>query len=749
MSQTDFAPIWELGHIPLRIAAAFSPEPQICPSPLLGAVNSDLIKFEIPKYQRGLVWNKKKKQDLLVSLKNGWPTGAIVLTKIGADEIGSGRRELTWQVIDGQQRLTSFYIFQQSFWSEPWYIFTDSINEACAELAETLDVTKIEDIQEALKMLTQGDSSHPWSETFLDESSTFLSKICRILDVESPTQVQTVRYDKALQACKVIRLALQSQRAALDEIPIAVITISPKQGVPTREARNISSEIFEKLNSGMPLNKYDLLAAKWIGEIVQWKKFSSQSTSRTSSEMALTPLQKKFMLDQMRNRIEDSYKTFLEDVEQEDASIEDFGEEDVSLFDFLYALSKSTSLSATKENREGVFQSSERLSFPTGKASNNQAFDTCALLFSGSISAAGIDNLTKTFPTHEGEYDISQVAEYYLEAAKVIDSRLGQFTHRATKNKKRASLGAVQASVYLASYLNTVFDTIPGEDDRLSIAPRTIRRSHTVSGNSNFSSAQRQKNFKENLPSWWLLHTITDVYQGSDAYKQAVNSVWKRFDSEEINQKIKVRHVIENDFMLYQPELIDMLTALKNLFVNEFKVSQAPKNRNASQSAIAMFSVVYKDKNTEFDKHDLDHVIAYRSERNSTAARLDKPIPLNHVANFMPLISNLNKSRGNTPWSQYFLTLDGLNKETVRKDLLIDPSYLNEGILSDLSAFGGVILTRYLVMFDRALTNIGLKDYIEKSKDSKIQILFDAGSDISSTLGLNLEIKDVISRIIL
>jgi len=747
MNQTDFAPIWELGHIPLRIAAAFSPEPQICPSPLLGAVNSDLIKFEIPKYQRGLVWNKKKKQDLLLSLKNGWPTGAIVLTKIGADEIGSGRRELTWQVIDGQQRLTSFYIFQQSFWSEPWYIFTDSINDACAELAETLDVAKIEDIQEALKMLTQGDSSHPWSETFLDESSTFLSKICRILDVESPTQVQTIRYDKALQACKVIRLGLQSQRAALDEIPVAVITISPKQGVPTREARNISSEIFEKLNSGMPLNKYDLLAAKWIGEIVQWKKFSIQSESRTNSEMALTPIQKKFMLDQMRSRIENSYKSFLEDVEQEDASIEDFGEEDVSLFDFLYALSKSTSLLATKENRDGVFQSSERLSFPTGKASNTQAFDTCALLFSGSISAAGIDNLTKTFPTYEGEYNIAQVAEYYLDAAKEIDSKLGQFTHRATKNKKRASLGAIQASVYLAGYINTVFDTIPGEDDRLSISPRTTRRSQTVSGNSNLSGAQRKKNFRDNLPSWWLLQTITDVYQGSDAYKQAVNSVWKRFDSEEINQKIKVRHVIENDFMLYQPELIDMLTALKNLFVKEFKVSQAPKNRNASQSAIAMFSVVYKDKNAEFDKHDLDHVIAYRSERNSTALRLDKPIPLNHVANFMPLITNLNKSRGNTPWSQYFLTLDGLNKEMVRKDLLIDPSHLNEGILNDLSAFGGVILTRYLVMIDRALTNIGLKEYIEKSKESKMQILLDAGTDISSTLGLGLEIKDVISRI--
>ena len=747
MESSDFAPIWELGQIPLRTAAAFSPESQPCPTPLLGA-SSDLVRFEIPKYQRGLVWNKKKKKELLQSLMQGWPTGAIVLTKIDSKEINDGRRELTWQVIDGQQRLSTFLSFQKSFWSEPWYLITEPMRDAFVDLAETLAVEKIEDLSVALTLLTQGDTSNPWSETFLDESSTFLSKICRVLGVESPMPIQGPRYDKAIQACKVIRHALQFQRSALDEIPIAVITISPKQGVLTREARNISSQIFEKLNSGMPLSKYDLLAAKWISVIVEWKKFVLSNDSRIDSALTLNPVQKKFMLEQMRSRIEISYKSYLEDVEQEDASIEEFGEDDVSIFDYLFALSKSTSLHAIRESR-GTIQSAERLSFPTGASSGTQAFDTLALLFSGSLSPAGIDNLTKTFPTFEGEYDIALVAECYLDAAKEIDAKLAQFTQHATKNKKRASLGSIQASVYLASYLNSVFDTSPGEDDRLTTKLRAGSRVRTVSGNANLSQAQRKKNFRENLPSWWLLQTISDVFQGSDAYKQALESVWKRYDTIESNGKIKITQVIENEFMLSQPELNDMLTAFKNLFVKEFRVSQAPLTRAPSQSALAIFAAIYKDKNVDLKDYDMDHVIAYRSERNSTINRLEQPIPLNHVANFMPLLSSLNRSRGNTAWNQFFLTLEGSIKDTVRKDLLIDPTKLKEGILSDLDSFGRVLISRYLMMIHIAISNVGLKDYLALEKDEKIKYLLDTGKDIAGILNLDLNLDELRSTITL
>jgi len=734
LESTDFAPIWQLGSVPLVTAAAFSPESQRCPSPFLGQP-ADFVRFEIPKYQRGLVWNKKKKAAFFQSLIQGWPTGAIVLTKIDSKELPGGARELTWHVIDGQQRLSTFLQFQKSFWSEPWYAITDTIRDAFSELAETLSVQKSEDIAVALTLLTQGDSANPWMETYLDESSIFLSKICRVLGVDSPTVVEGPRYEKAIQACKVIRLSLQSQRKALDEVPVAVITISPKQGIPTREARSISSEIFEKLNSGIPLSKYDLLAARWTSEMVLWERFTSLSESRTDPALTVNAVQKKFMFDQMKGRIETSYKSFLEDVEQDDASVEELAEGDVSLFDYLYALSKSTSLYAVRESRSHLL-TAERLSFPTGASSSTQAFDTCALLFSGSLSPTGIDSLTRTFPTFQGEYDIALVAEYYLDAAKEIDTRLSQFTQHATKNKKKATLGAIQASVYLASYLNTVFDTTLGEDDRLTISKRQSSRTRTVSGGSNLSFAQRRSNFKENLPSWWLIHTISDVFQGSDAYKQAFESVWKRYENDDRSGRIT--NVVENDFLLAQPEISLMMAGFKNLFVKEFRVSQAPLTRSPSQSALAMFAAVYKEKNTELGLCDLDHVIAYRSERNSTNSRLEQPIPLNHVANFMPLLSSLNRSRGNTPWNRYYPTLEGMNKQVAEKDLLIDPTLFREGILNDLNEFGKVLISRYLMMINGALTNVGLRDYLTKEKSEKHSLLLDTGLEIAAILNLQV-----------
>lgn len=732
MPGSDFNPIWELGLIPLSAAAAFSSESRTCPSLLLGS-STDLVKFEIPKFQRGLVWNKKRKQKLLQSLIQGWPTGVVVLTRIDSKEIAPGQREHTWHVIDGQQRITTFLEFLKGFWSEPWYQITDELRVAFSALAETLDVDNGSSIEVALILLTQGDSSNPWSEEYLDESSTFLSKICRVLSVDTPTSIQGPRYEKAIDACKIIRIGLQEQRKALDTVPIALITISPKQGIVPREARSISSQIFSVLNSGVPLNKYDLLAAKWTPELVPWEQYANTDSSRSDAHEPLKATQKQWMLNEMRSRIETSYQSFLEDVE-DDVPIEGFGENEVSLFDYLYALSKSTSSYAVRENRGGI-QTAERFSFPMGASSSTQAFDTCALLFSGSLSPAGIESLIETFPTYRGEYDIPLVAELYLEAASEIDSKLSPYTQHATRNRRRASLGAIQASVYLASYLNSVFDTRLGEDNRLTIKKRSTDRFRTTNGNANLNHAQRKSNFRENLPSWWLIQTISDVFQGSDAYKQAFEKVWKRHETD--SSTSQVIFVEENDIFLGQPELNDMLLAFQNLFVKEFRVSQAPTSRSPSQSALALFSVVYKDKNQEMSSFDMDHVVAYRSPRNSTNPRLDKPIPLNHVGNFMPLLSGLNRSRGNTAWNQYFNTLDGANKETVKNDLLIDPSLLEEGLLTDLNLFGAILLARYVKMIHKAMINAGLKEYTAKDKSQQLTILLNVAEEIAKTLNLD------------
>ena len=742
MSSEDFSPIWEIGTIPLRIAAAFSVDSQTCPSPLLGQVDIDQIRFEIPNFQRGLVWSKKKKKQFLNSLIQGWPTGALVLTKIDTEDLTDGRRKFTWHVIDGQQRLSTFAQFRQSFWSEPWYVDTDDMQIALRDLAETLSVTKVEDVSAAMNLLTQGDSNNPFSEDFLEESMIFLAKICKFLGVESPTQAEGPRYEKAIGACKVLRIALKKQKEALDSVPIAVITISPKLGVEPRKAREISSEIFTALNSGIPLSKYDLLAAKWVGAIVPWQRYANQTTPR-SIEDAVMPAHKKFMLSYMRNRIEASYQNFLEETDMDTASIEELGEEEVSLFDYLYALSKSTREYASRVSTSGTFTTAERQSFPAGASSGTIAFDTCSLLFSGSLGPRGIEALLHLFPLQNADYDIALVTEHYLDAAKEIDAKLSPFTKNGTKNKKHASLGAIQATVYLAAYMNTVFDVVPGESDRLTLSKRAGTRTKSTDGNSNFSANQRKSNFRDNIASWWLLHTISDVFQGSDAYKQASQHVWSKFEVDDSGPNLIVRSVRENDFLLYQPPLNDYGSALKNLFVKEFKVSQAPMTRSPSQSALAFFHAVYKAKNHEMQNFDMDHVVAYRAQRNATQERLEKPIPLNHVANWLPLSLTLNRRRQNTSWAQFFPTLAPAEKNSISPDLFIDPNSLNSQLLSDLGKFGFVMLVRYGNMINAALQNVGLNDFIEKNKTEQTDFVCNLLEDLNNLLGLEADIDEV------
>jgi hypothetical protein len=287
--------------------------------------------------------------------------------------------------------------------------------------------------------------------------------------------------------------------------------------------------------------------------------------------------------------------------------------------------------------------------------------------------------------------------------------------------------------------MNSVHDVVPGESNRLRLTKRVGNRTKSADGNSNFSSSQRKNNFRENISAWWLLHTISDVFQGSDAYKQASQHVWSEIEIVENGNDLNVRIAKENDFLLYQPELVNYSTALKSLFIKEFRVTQAPMTRIPSQSALAVFHAAYKYKNLDMVNFDMDHAVAYRAQRNATQARLDKPIPLNHVANWLPLKPNLNRSRQNTPWSQFYLTLTASDQNEVGNDLLIKSESLTPELLNSVDKFGSVMLIRFANMVNAALTNVGLNEYLEKNSSERIHYLSALAKDIALSLNIGFD----------
>ena len=143
----------------------------------------------------------------------------------------------------------------------------------------------------------------------------------------------------------------------------------------------------------------------------------------------------------------------------------------------------------------------------------------------------------------------------------------------------------------------------------------------------------------------------------------------------------------------------------------------------------------------------MDHVVAFRAAKNAAQSRLDKPIPLNHVANWMPLIPAINRSRGNVAWANHFPTLSAADGSLVKKEMLLDPKYFTTNLTQNVEDFGSVSLLRYCFMVDKALYNVGLNEYIELNRSKKVLLLTTMLDDIAKALNIDIS-EDLINQVI-
>lgn len=722
MSNSMYKPIWSIGLIPIKTVAAFSGEPQICPDELLGLKNSDFVKFEIPAYQRGLVWKQKKVKEFINSLSKGWPIGAIVLTRIESNnEIQfNNKRVTTWQVIDGQQRLASISQIRKNFWSEPWYnLDDDELVEPIKKLSEIYSISP-QDVKACIELMTQGDSSNSFNIRVLEDNWWFINKFNMAGSYDIQLDQQSEEGKIAENASLIIRKNLYAQFSEFDEIKIAVIAITPENSSPL-EARNISSQIFERLNSGIKLDRYDILAATWSRRQVPWKEYSNLSSNLTNTTL-LNKATKNWMFVQMKTRIQNTYEENSEEL-QIDPSIEELSEEEVSFYDFLYALSRLTRFHVNSENR-GTFNVAERFAFPDQKFKSKIAFDVSALLFAGGLGIKSDENLPQLFPTQlirqiDEEYAIQSFSEFYLNAVQEIGSNLSKFMNQVARGNRKTTLGAIQASVYIASYINTVHDLEISVDGKWKLQKRANSRNRTSDGVENFSAQQRLSRVRKNLPAWWIYHTISDSFQGSNAYVNASTSVWKEID---ISSDSRVIRKQENDFLLWAPKLQDLIESLRTLFLQEARVDKAPTSRSPSQAAIALFFVIFN--RDDMSNYDMDHVVAWRGQEARTN-RLEKPIALNHVANWLPLDPTLNRSRQNIPWAQFIMSVASSVKDKIQKELFISVDRLNSDLNGDVKKFQKYLLIRWIGMIDTLFKNISLLEYIEMDPAQKRNLIID------------------------
>ena len=716
--------------VPLKTVAAIKQGEEV-PSPInsLGLENRDFIKFEIPVYQRGLVWTKKKRTDFLDSIRRGWPTGSIVLTRLGQAD-GLAGPLITWHVLDGQQRISTFQNFRENFWKEPWYEITKEMNDHLQKWADLvtsindLSPVRPQDLVAAIQLLTSGDELHKFKEEYLDETSFFMNRLSIAsggsVYVPTPQDLNESDYETLQASIRFIRIALLEQKRALDEVPISLITITPVKGTSPGEALASSAEIFERLNSGVALNRYELLNAKWIGYKVNWLEFRSEKQT----------LLKEFMFEKMSQRIKEAWDGDG-DFEFE-ASVEELTENEVTLFDYLYALSFATRSKPTKETKEGI-RTEKRNAFPPGKSEEELAFDVASLVFSGSSDANSVDSLPKRFPrlNHANDIlDIESFTNFYLEAVEILNKSLNNTLH-SSQNQKKAQLGVIQASTYIASYLTGVYCIRRGHSNDRSIEIRKTDIALTNDGNQRLTTQERKKLFERNIKAWFLYDSLDSVFQGNLANSESKMRVWPDFRSEK-----------SSEFFFQQPLLSDLLKKLESLFVDEFNVPSAPLRRNYVNSTLALFLTVYEDLGNAMEAHTIDHVIPWSKLSKQPFIPLTSPIPLNHPANFMPLEKRINSSRQNNSWAEYFSKLQPKDKASIKEALFIAPELCTDQVRETLEEFAYFLMSRWTYFVDTVLINISHVEYTDKSIESRKDLIANHLRELSKRLEPRIQIDN-------
>ncbi|RRK09140.1 DUF262 domain-containing protein, partial [Lactiplantibacillus garii] len=74
----------------------------------------DLKRVKLPKFQRGLVWTKQKRNDLILTLHRDFPFGALLVAPIEGEQS-------QLRLLDGQQRLSTIKNYEDNkaaYWAQ-------------------------------------------------------------------------------------------------------------------------------------------------------------------------------------------------------------------------------------------------------------------------------------------------------------------------------------------------------------------------------------------------------------------------------------------------------------------------------------------------------------------------------------------------------------------------------------------------------------------------------------------------------
>jgi len=209
------------------------------------------LDFVLPEFQREYVWTREQAKQLLVSLLRGYPTGSVLFWKtddppeIKNNAVARERIGTTSVILDGQQRLTTLYLFTRN--EIPPYYREEDIKDDPRNLYFDLDSGEF---LYYTRQLMHGNPTWVQVVSCFDETKIDVFKMAqaRVADDADPFELAQ-RFNNRLTSVRNV-----------------LVHDYPVQTVPSSATITDAIDVFDRVNSlGTKLSEAELALAHVTG----------------------------------------------------------------------------------------------------------------------------------------------------------------------------------------------------------------------------------------------------------------------------------------------------------------------------------------------------------------------------------------------------------------------------------------------------------------------------------------------------
>lgn len=549
-------------------------------------LNDDIknSKITIPKYQRGAVWDKKRKEKLIDSMNKGFPFGSILLYE------NNGTR----QIIDGLQRSTTIIEFVKNpakfFTSDN--IDTKILNDIFVLFGVNGDKDAIIDELEELIKKWVVDNHH----TMQDVERMQYGDLADEIISQWPSAANNRNRIKDLIKQLFSNFQDVCKNIAGMEIPALIY-----QG-----DESLLPEIFERINSqGANLTKQQIYSASWANDFVKLE----------------SPV-----FDEIITNNRDRYDNMLdENMELDDYNpVELMRKKEINIFELVFGFGKLIS-----RKYPYLFTFDEKDKTKVESVGFN-LINACLLQRSSNMRSLNV-NLKKMigFETKNIELFLTRI----IEAIDYIDKRLGAGTKFKGNTRSDSRVYPLHTEMQIVSIIATVFISrhVTYKFDEKGDLDNSSIKIELVNYNQKWSNMK--ETFNNNVMKIYAIDILGQKWKGSgdkkldniltDSYYYNREVNWKEFE-----------------------QILDVYYTNLNSERNERKQVATPKEPEKLILNLIYSSIFTAADQNDYSCFDIEHIVPKNLLKDKICSYSeDFRLPISSIANLCLLPEYDNRTK--------------------------------------------------------------------------------------------------------